>query len=229
MAERRLGSGLRTAFTLVELLAVLAVVGILAAILIPVVGNVRSAAHKTQCASNLRQIAVALDAYVRDNDMKLPVSWVTLQCNPRVQEHGQYQSLSGHLAPYLLDDAPAGSQVYIDAFQCPAYPLQFSPAEAVNVNFWHTTYRLVLDRAGGNHPFGGPARNREPMSLLVVEDEYDMRKAEIPIIWDLDQQSHFASTPEMPAGPVHGNGRNVLYLDGRVAFEPDLEFLEDWR
>lgn len=49
----------RDAFTLIELLTVIAVIGILAAILIPVVGSVRESARSAQCVSNLRQIASA--------------------------------------------------------------------------------------------------------------------------------------------------------------------------
>jgi prepilin-type N-terminal cleavage/methylation domain-containing protein/prepilin-type processing-associated H-X9-DG protein len=51
------------AFTLIELLTVIAIIGILAAILIPTVGSVRTQARQAQCVSNLRQIGVALATY----------------------------------------------------------------------------------------------------------------------------------------------------------------------
>ncbi len=54
---------LRPAFTLVELLTVIAIIAILAAILIPTIGNVINNARKTTAANNLRQIAVAYMAY----------------------------------------------------------------------------------------------------------------------------------------------------------------------
>ncbi len=59
-------------FTLVELLAVIAIVGILAAILVPVVGKVREAAAKASCASNLRQLALASLTYAGENKGRLP-------------------------------------------------------------------------------------------------------------------------------------------------------------
>ncbi len=59
-------------FTLIELLTVIAIIGILASILIPVVGQVRASAHRAQCASNLRQIGTALRMYADDNDGWLP-------------------------------------------------------------------------------------------------------------------------------------------------------------
>lgn len=57
----------RAGFTLIELLTVIAIVGVLAAILIPVVGKVRSTARRTQGLSNLRQIMVASLAYAQEN------------------------------------------------------------------------------------------------------------------------------------------------------------------
>lgn len=59
-------------FTLIELLTVIAIIGILAAILIPVVGSVREGARASQCASNLRQTGQALLMYVSDNDGYAP-------------------------------------------------------------------------------------------------------------------------------------------------------------
>jgi prepilin-type N-terminal cleavage/methylation domain-containing protein/prepilin-type processing-associated H-X9-DG protein len=50
-------------FTLIELLTVIAIIGILAAIIIPTVGRVRSSARDAACKSNLRQIGLAVNVY----------------------------------------------------------------------------------------------------------------------------------------------------------------------
>ncbi len=55
------------AFTLVELLTVIAIIGILSAIIIPVTGRVRDAARATQCATHLRSIYQASILYANDN------------------------------------------------------------------------------------------------------------------------------------------------------------------
>lgn len=59
-------------FTLIELLTVIAIIGILAAIIIPTVGTVRAKAQRTVDASNLREIAKAAMIYASDNNDRLP-------------------------------------------------------------------------------------------------------------------------------------------------------------
>jgi len=60
------------AFTLVELLVVIAVIAVLAAILVGVTGNVRQSASAIKCVSNLRQIGIQFRTYANNNDGNLP-------------------------------------------------------------------------------------------------------------------------------------------------------------
>lgn len=60
------------AFTLIELLTVIAIIGILASIIIPTVGAVRNKARAVQCVSNLRQLHAGIILFANDNKEQLP-------------------------------------------------------------------------------------------------------------------------------------------------------------
>lgn len=60
--------GPRRAFTLVELLVVIAVVGILASLLLPALNQGKAAARRIQCVDNLRQLGLATQMYWDEND-----------------------------------------------------------------------------------------------------------------------------------------------------------------
>lgn len=62
----------RAAFTLIELLAVMAVAGILAGLLAPAAGNARRRARSTACLGNLRQIGLLLQGHTDDSRGRLP-------------------------------------------------------------------------------------------------------------------------------------------------------------
>ena len=65
-----------SAFTLIELLTVVAIVGILAAILIPVLASVRRSASKATMTSNLRQIGISVGLFSADNRGRMPGMYV---------------------------------------------------------------------------------------------------------------------------------------------------------
>jgi prepilin-type N-terminal cleavage/methylation domain-containing protein len=62
-------------FTLLELLAVVATIGLLASLLLPVLGKARIRAQQTRCASNLRQLGYAWVMYYTDNSGRLVESY----------------------------------------------------------------------------------------------------------------------------------------------------------
>ena len=63
---------IKKAFTLTELLVCIGIIGLLTAILLPVLIQARRQSQKATCQSNLKQIGLALQQYVNDNDETWP-------------------------------------------------------------------------------------------------------------------------------------------------------------
>jgi prepilin-type N-terminal cleavage/methylation domain-containing protein/prepilin-type processing-associated H-X9-DG protein len=109
MARRR-----HRAFTLVELLVVVAIVVVLVALLLPVLGRAREQARRVACASNLRQLATAFAMYYEDhrqaypgaahNDSGRPDDWIYWQSHRDLRESA--------IGPYLGGANP-------ESFRCP--------------------------------------------------------------------------------------------------------------
>jgi prepilin-type N-terminal cleavage/methylation domain-containing protein len=74
------GSKKRPGFTLVELLVTIAVIGILAALLLPVLGAAKAQAKRTTCLNNVKQINLATRMYADDNRdaIVLPSGFISL-------------------------------------------------------------------------------------------------------------------------------------------------------
>jgi prepilin-type N-terminal cleavage/methylation domain-containing protein/prepilin-type processing-associated H-X9-DG protein len=65
----------RRAFTLLELLVVLAIVVILASLLLPAISRTKETGRSAVCLNNLHQIGLGLQLYVQDNENRLPVMY----------------------------------------------------------------------------------------------------------------------------------------------------------
>jgi len=111
----------RRGLTLVELLVVIAVIGILVGLLLPAVLSARSSGRRSQCANNLRQLGVAVQQFHERHGM-LPAYWGSMTGRPR-----------DHFGGWLLHLLPdLGEQAFFDTFSIPGHP-------GVTVEFLHTT------------------------------------------------------------------------------------------
>lgn len=115
------------AFTLIELLTVIAIIAILAGILLPTLGKARQTALRTKCLSNLRELGKGLQLYAQDHRSQFPLDITPRQARNLSPNH---RTSSTHLLynrgeiglGYLYNTTnPAES--YVDAretYFCPA-------------------------------------------------------------------------------------------------------------
>ena len=62
----------KSAFTLIELLTVIAIVGILATLMLTAISSAKKASHRARCTANLHQISLALNMYIDDYEKRSP-------------------------------------------------------------------------------------------------------------------------------------------------------------
>jgi prepilin-type processing-associated H-X9-DG protein/prepilin-type N-terminal cleavage/methylation domain-containing protein len=184
------------AFTLVELLAVIAVVGVLAGILVPVVSAVRAKARSTQCLSNMRQVGTASLLYLSDQKGRLPSS--SHDRNPDGTSRSWRETLKTYLGPTFIG-------------RCPA-----RPDHPHDVTYGWNDF---LTNPSGPSAGQGILFNacRQPSATLMLAEVTDE---------GISDHLHFRSSSrgitlnsfrQEARLDVHGGGSNYLFVDGHVA------------
>ncbi len=103
--------GKRHAFTLIELLIVVSIIGLLIAIIVPGVNKARTQASRTACATRLRQIGIGLQAYLADSSDRMPAVSFMPSVGPLPLGLEEPVYIADVLNPYV------GKQS--DLFRCP--------------------------------------------------------------------------------------------------------------
>src|SRR5947207_2762560 len=113
-SARTAGRGARhDAFTLIELLVVIAIIAILAALLFPVFAQAREKARQTMCASNMKQLGLALEMYRQDYDAENPDEWPWRGLNIWDWDHTFLEVIAPYTKSQQIEVCPsAQSDIY---------------------------------------------------------------------------------------------------------------------
>ena len=136
LARNQRGVDKRTGFTLVELLVVLAIIGILIALLLPAVQAARENARRAQCANNLMQLSLAVQQYEASHLVLPPgtidalgpiqsvpigyhMSWI-VQILPHVEERNAYRKVDFKVGAYHANNKAIREHSVATLF-CPSF------------------------------------------------------------------------------------------------------------
>ncbi|EIP99774.1 prepilin-type N-terminal cleavage/methylation domain-containing protein [Opitutaceae bacterium TAV1] len=216
----------RRGVTLIELLAVITLIGVLAGLVIAGIGHIRNLARIATCRSNLRQAGVAMLNYATDSRDLLPGPlWRGQGPVYNSDASGSFDTGSGNLANFLvpyfgLQPPPPSTEMRAQALSCPAW-LNSGHAPQTSICYY-STGETGADDGSGYFPFGRYSSNPDnlvrPMQISALPEpattvalrEFDRKQ--LPE----DSSSFYATDPRVPPRPVHGNVRNALYFDGHV-------------
>ncbi len=203
-------------FTLVELLTVIAIIALLAAMLFPVFSRARHRGYQAACLSNLKQLGGAFQSYIADTGGFIP-TWCLIYNNPGSAPSNPNDPGSltwdAVLMPYMQNS---------DIIKCRANPNGRSARAFAMAQY---TQKRVDGVVGtGWSALRGVYQDEIPAptrTVLLFE-----KGANLPTTWGdaLGQnvrQSHSSSgQPGYSEAMFHFDGKNFLYLDGHAKFAP---------
>jgi len=212
---------LRGAFTLVELLVVLAVIAILTALSLGGLSKLGTSSDRSKAISNMRQIGTGVTLFAADNDGKLPGPlWPGQMSQFDPTRSGR---LVRDLAPYLGIPTPTAPKVEA-LFVPPAY------RKAVSASFLDSarTYVLNMSVRDGDQiliPWGNLASPpfSQPLKLAAIPSQaWGFSDADA-----LHPRVASASwATNTPPKPVHTPKRLAWFFNGSVAAVDDSELAQ---
>lgn len=209
----------RSGFTLIEILVVIAIVGLLAALLFPAFNRARNSSRRAACASNLHQIGLAVQMYAQDMRNQFPPApydglpsekywcWATriypYTRSTAVFKCPSYADVNGEFDPDYSPPIAPGNTVPPANMRRGSYDLNiFLGRRGRSVNAVRNPGETILlcDGTGGQQNFGIE-------DLTIGSTQVSVRDFRV-------------------LGNRHGDGINVSFVDGHVKWMRNEDLLD---
>jgi prepilin-type N-terminal cleavage/methylation domain-containing protein/prepilin-type processing-associated H-X9-DG protein len=209
------------AFTLIELLLVIAIIAILAALLFPVFSAAKARSQEADCLDNLKQLVACVLVYADDNGSKytdnLPLAklpatsnnWTLGNMTILTQSTNSALLKQGELFPYTTQTA---------LYRCPSDPSQTNGTPRVrsySMNCWiGSRYMNTQGQEPGYRTFvmENETAIMGAANLWVIGDEDELTIDDPWWLVTMDNSQPFASFP----ATRHSHGFNLSFADGHV-------------
>ena len=207
----------RNAFTLIELLMVIAIIAILAAILMPVLQQAKQRAWTGQCISNLRQIGMGMKMFADENGELYPESGADIYWNAIDPGTGK-QSWMQQIYQYTMNT---------NLYECPGN-VQLPPAMRGPFNYFNGC-RAAYIQSGGDAAVNS-TEIRFPAAYVLSGDTCGIPNNTVGegpgFTFDNNDADKDDYTQNCVGGPtngtpyelwqVHLGGQNILFGDGHA-------------
>lgn len=211
-----------TGFTLIELLVVMAIIAVLLGILLPSLGRAREQARKIACLSNMRQMGIAVSAYLLDSDYRLPPS----SCHCEDPNDHWLRILSGYTGEHLLFQCPSDKgKDFVDWNR----PLE----DQTDVRYSSFAVNALLDPihyryAVHANKYNDVTKIRHPMHCIWISEATDTESFNLadhihPETWE----GAVEYAKQFVAWDRHTGTSNYLFADGHaegLAFEQTYQW-----
>jgi prepilin-type N-terminal cleavage/methylation domain-containing protein/prepilin-type processing-associated H-X9-DG protein len=204
-----------TGFTLIELLVVIGIIGLLIAILLPVLGKAREQAKATACASQLRQLGLGLMIYAQNNAGWLPSwsGWHELEDDGTTVPRSPGDETS---VAWTTQLAPSFVRPNNTIYNCPSFPADRKVNYFLNAVYSFSTHRHAFRigeiKLGSRFVLSGdctqaglypaPFGSTDGLGDDADKDDATQRG----VVWK----------NESGGINIHRLGNNILFADGHV-------------
>src|SRR3954471_1766217 len=211
-----------SAFSLVEVLVVVAIISILAALLLPALSVAKGKGARIVCANHLKQLSYATQMYSADNDGKLVENFPE---NASPAQHSNSWVLGNMKNAWqatnvmLLQESKLFTYCsQVQVFRCPAdvqHTNGLARTRSYSMNGWMGS--RYMDSLSGERGFRTFIRDNEiaaarPSSLWLLSDEHPQTIDDGFFLVTMDDSQPFASFP----GLGHQKGSGLSFADAHV-------------